>query len=189
MAPLGVTVAAALLIACASHGGSIAGTAPVPPPIVPTATIQDLMDAEVDPAADFIWDSVGTIITATGVEERQPRTDEQWQELRRRAITLVEAANLLVIPGRHVASNEFPSAGPGVLSAAEIQRKLEADPASFNGFALALREVALRELLAIDHKDVGALSAAGEAMDDACEACHLANWYPHEIIPALPDFK
>jgi hypothetical protein len=20
----------------------------------------------------------------------------------------------------------------------------------------------------------------------ACEACHLANWYPHEVVPPLP---
>jgi hypothetical protein len=187
---LGVIVAAAaLLIACAPHTGSMHHAVPVPPPVLPTATIQELMDSEIDPAADFIWGSVGTIITAAGVEDRQPRTDEEWQELRRKAITLVEATNLLLIPGRHVARSEFPSAGPGVLSSEEIERKLAGDPESFDAFALAVREVALTELLAIDHKDAAALSAAGEAMDGACEACHVANWYPHEIIPPLPEFE
>ena len=147
------------------------------------------MDSEIDPAADFIWGSVGTIITAAGIEERQPHTDEEWKELRRKAITLVEATNLLLIPGRHVASKEFSSAGPGVLSSAEIERRLAGNPSSFDAFALALREVALRALLAIDHRDVAALSTVGEAMDGACEACHVANWYPNEIIPPLPDFK
>jgi hypothetical protein len=187
---LSIAVAAtALLAACAPRSGPIAGAVPSQPLFLPTATIQDLMDSEIDPAADFIWGSVGTIITAAGAEERQPRTEEEWKELRRKAITLVEATNLLLIPGRHVASKEFPSAGPGVFSSAEIERELAADPSSFDAFALGLREVALRELLAIDHRDVAALSAAGEALDNACEACHVANWYPHEIIPPLPDFK
>jgi hypothetical protein len=147
------------------------------------------MDTQIDPAADFIWDSVGTIITAAGVEDRRPHTDEKWAQVRRRVIALIEATNLLVIPGRRVASSEFPSAGPGVLSSAEIERKLTADRAAFDAFALALRGVALRELAAVDHKDAAALLETGEAMDGACEECHVANWYPHEIIPQLPDFK
>jgi hypothetical protein len=187
--PWFATATAGLLVACSPHRGSIEGTVPANPPFVATATIQDLMDSEIDPAADFLWASVGTVITAAGVDNRQPRTDAQWQELRRRAITLVEATNLLVIPGRHVARTAFASEGRGVLNSEEIERKLAADPASFNAFALALRVVAQRELVAIDHRDVAALSAAGEAMDGACEACHVANWYPSETIPALPDFK
>jgi hypothetical protein len=159
------------------------------PPFLPVASIQDLMESQIDPAADFIWGSVGTVITASGVEDRQPRTDEEWQEVRRKVIALIEATNLLIIPGRRVASSEFPSAGPGVLSSAEIERKLAADRAGFNAFAVSLRSVALRELAGIDHKDAAALAQAGEAMDGVCEACHRANWYPREVIPQLPDFK
>jgi hypothetical protein len=154
-----------------------------------TATIQDLMDSQIDPSADFIWASVGTVITKAGRQDRRPHTDAQWTELRRRAITLVESTNLLVMPGRRVAIHEFPSAGPGVLSSLEIERKLNADRASFNAFALTLRTVGLKVLTAIDKRDVTALSENGEALDAACEACHVANWYPHEVIPELPDFK
>ena len=58
-----------------------------------TATIQDLMDSQIDPSADFIWASVGTVITKAGRQDRRPHTDAQWTELRRRAITLVESTN------------------------------------------------------------------------------------------------
>lgn len=182
-------MAALLLAACSLRAGSTVGETSVQPPFRPTATIQDLMDSEIDPAADFIWGSIGTIITASGLEVRQPRTDEQWSELRRKAIILVEAANLLMIPERRVTSKEFPSDGPGVLSSADIGRQLASNRAGFNAFASAFQDVARRELLAIDRRDVDALSQAGEALDGACEACHVANWYPHEIIPQLPDFK
>jgi hypothetical protein len=130
------SIAALLLTGCTPRDGVVASEGSQQAAYRPTATIQDLMDSEVDPAADFIWDSVGTVITAAGTENRQPRTDEQWSELRRKAIILVEAANLLLIPGRHVANTEFPSAGPGVLSSTDIEQKLEGDRAAFNVFAV-----------------------------------------------------
>src|ERR1700761_110598 len=65
-----------------------------------TATIQDLMDGIIDPSADTLWDSVAYIATTKGIEDRQPRTAEQWKAVRTGAITLIEAANLLSMPGR-----------------------------------------------------------------------------------------
>lgn len=182
--------AATVLLAACSPRASLADKAgSTSLPFLPIASIQDLMESQIDPDADFIWGSVGTIITAAGVEERQPHTDEEWQEVRRKVVALIEATNLLIIPGRRVASEEFASAGPGVLSSAEIERRLAGDRADFNHFAVALREVAVQELAAVERKDAAALSQDGEAMDAVCEACHVANWYPHEIIPQLPDFK
>src|SRR5581483_10238924 len=69
-------------------------------PFRPTSTIKDLMDSEVDPSADVLWDSVATIVSAAGIEEKQPKTPEEWADVRRRAITLVEATNLLMMEGR-----------------------------------------------------------------------------------------
>lgn len=182
--------AATVLLAACSPRASLADKAgSTSLPFLPIASIQDLMESQIDPDADFIWGSVGTIITAAGVDERQPHTDEEWQEVRRKVVALIEATNLLIIPGRRVASEEFASAGPGVLSSAEIERRLAGDRADFNHFAVALREVAVQELAAVERKDAAALSQDGEAMDAVCEACHVANWYPHEIIPQLPDFK
>ena len=53
----------------------------------PTSTIKDIMDSMVDPSADYMWDSVATIISDKGIEERQPRTPKEWAEIRRKAIT------------------------------------------------------------------------------------------------------
>jgi hypothetical protein len=144
------------------------------------------MRYEVDPSADAIWDSVGSITTGSGTVKRQPRTDAEWAALRRDAVILVEATNLLVIPDRQVSARGFPSDGPGVFSSAEIQQRLAGHRAEFDAFALALRGTARKVLDSIDAKDPAALLQLGEAMDSACEACHLANWYPHEVIPPLP---
>jgi hypothetical protein len=43
-----------------------------------------------------------TTTTRDGSVEKQPRSDEDWQALRRHAVVLLEATNLLVIPGRRV---------------------------------------------------------------------------------------
>src|SRR5262245_45579567 len=77
-----------------------AAAAPAQPDYVLTATIKDIMDSMVDPNADYIWESVETVVSAKGVEEKMPRTDEEWKEVRRHAIALAEATNLLRMPGR-----------------------------------------------------------------------------------------
>ncbi|MFL6599739.1 MAG: hypothetical protein ACJ8R9_00225 [Steroidobacteraceae bacterium] len=84
-----------------------------------TATIPDLMDGIIDPAADVLWDSVAYIATSKGTEDRQPRTDGEWKTVRNSAITLIEAANLLSMPGRRVIAADVSSAGAprGALSA------------------------------------------------------------------------
>jgi hypothetical protein len=150
------------------------------------ATIQELMRYEVDASADPIWDSVGSITTKSGTVERRPRTDAEWAALRQHAVMLLEATNLLVVPGRRVSARTFPSDGPGVLSSEQIQQRLLDHRAEFDGLAVGLRVVARQAVAAIDAKDPAALQKVGEAMDEACEACHLANWYPREIIPSLP---
>jgi hypothetical protein len=144
------------------------------------------MRYEVDIPADALWNAVGTVTTRDGTVERRPQTDAEWESLRRSAVLLVEATNLLVMPGRKVSLAPFPSDGPGVLSSQAIQQRLDVHRAEFNAHALALRAVASSELGAINTRDADALGALGEAMDAACEACHIDNWYPHELIPELP---
>jgi hypothetical protein len=156
------------------------------PPFEVTASLQELMRDEVDSSADAIWDAVGATTTRDGSAEKQPRSDEEWQALRRHAVLLLEATNLLVIPGRRVASKEFPSDGPGVLSSREIQTEVVRRQQEFDGFAQGLRATGRRALAAIDSRDVDALLKEGAVMDNACEACHRSFWYPQEVVPTLP---
>jgi hypothetical protein len=147
-----------------------------------TATIQDLMDGQVDPSADALWDSVAFIATQSGTEDRQPRTDAEWLAVRLHAVTLIEAMNLLSMPGRRVNDGRSP-AGPGELSAVEIQQRIDASPESFSRFAGLLQTAGLRALAAIDAKDAQGLMDAGGVIDEACEACHVTYWYPNQHRP------
>ena len=151
-----------------------------------TATIKDIMDSVVDPSADYIWDSVSTIVTRKGTEERRPRTDMEWKEVRRRAIALVEATNLLIMDGRKVARPGEKSENPGIeLGPEEIQGLIDADHASLVKFAHGLHDAGMKALAAIDKKDPDALSDSGEAIDEACEQCHLKYWYPPDTPEIL----
>ena len=144
------------------------------------------MDGVIDPSADGLWDSVAYIATTKGVEDRQPRTDEEWKAVRYHAITLIEAANLLSMPGRHVAAAQLATDPPpalGELSQDEIQRRINSTHEAFTGFARNLQDAGLKALVAIDAKDAQGLMDAGGTIDEACEACHVTYWYPNQSRP------
>lgn len=156
--------------------------APAPPaPSIfdPVATVQDIMLGIVDPAADYIWNSVATIVTREGVDEKMPRTDEEWQMVRHNAIALVEATNLLRMEGRHIAKPGVKSEFPGIeLEPAQIEELYKADPASWITLSQGLHDAGMAAVKAADSKNVDALLGAGEGIDTACENCHKKYWYP-----------
>src|SRR5262245_54161335 len=86
------------------------------------------MDSMVDPSGDFLFDSVAEIADETGVHVKAPRTDEEWAEVRRRALVLLEAPNLLTMEGRKVAQPHERSQNPQVeLQPEEIQKLIDGD--------------------------------------------------------------
>ena len=168
-----------LLVAAACSAPAPAPAARKEPPFRKTATIKDIMDSMVDPSADFLWESVATIVTRKGTEERRPRTDDEWKAVRRAAITLVEATNLLIMDGRAVAKPGEKSENPGIeLSPEAIRRVMDDDPDTLVKLAGALHDAGMKAMAAIDAKNADALSDAGEVIDNACETCHLKYWYP-----------
>jgi hypothetical protein len=186
---LTVTVLAAA--ACNSTQPAEAPAAPAPSPFRPIATIQDIMNSQVDPAADAIWNSVATIVSVKGTEERRPRTDEEWANVRHAAIRLLEGTNLLAIDGRQVARPGFKSENPGIeLEPEEMEKLIKDDRATYLKLSQGLYDATLPALKAIDAKNADALLDAGEIIDQACEACHQKYWYPNSPppppIPAAP---
>ena len=150
----------------------------------PIVSVKELMRDMLDPASDYVFDSVGTFIGKNGTVERAPKTDEDWERIRVGAVTLAEGAYLLKIPRPFAPpGDENNSAGPDPeeLSPAQIKAKLEKDPVLWNAKIEALRNVGLEVLDIVKRKDVNELWDAGENLDQACENCHLIYWYPGEI--------
>jgi hypothetical protein len=154
------------------------------PAYTPTATVKDIMDSIVDPSADVVWESVATIVNEKGTEDRFPKTDEEWANVRRGAIRVAEGANLLMMPGRHVARPGEKSETPGVeLEPEEMEANINKDRATWDRLAKGLHDATLGVLQAIDTKNVQGVLDYGEKLDMACEACHSTYWYPNQPLP------
>jgi hypothetical protein len=146
-----------------------------------SATIKDIMDSMVDPSADYLFESVAIVGDEHGVTERAPHTDEEWLEVRRRVVQLLEAPNLLVMHGRTVARPEDTSKNPNIeLEPPQVQALIDKDRPAFVTRARALQDAATVALKAIDAKDKDALFQASDGVDRACENCHLRYWYPND---------
>src|SRR3954449_11254426 len=81
------------LAACSQDPPAPAASAAAPQesPFQITATIQDIMDTEVDPAADALWATTGFVADKSGVHDKTPHTDAEWTAARHNALILIEA--------------------------------------------------------------------------------------------------
>ncbi|HUQ89238.1 MAG TPA: hypothetical protein VM096_16885 [Vicinamibacterales bacterium] len=132
---------------------------PAMPPFDSSISVKDLMANVVDPTADEVWESVGTIMTKEGTFERAPQTDEEWTKIKGSAIAIIEVGNLLMIPARSGGNDEW------------------------NQRALDLIVQAKRVVQAIDKHDKQAVFDTGADMYDACVNCHK------KFDPAIRDAK
>ena len=156
----------------------------VDPPFLATSTIRELMQSMVAPSAQGLWDSVGRVSDAKGTRDLEPRSAEEWAAVRRHAVSLMESTNLLLIPGRHVASEgqqtlKADDAVPGSeLPPAEIEKRINETWGAWTVMTHTLHGTAASMLDAIDKKDVARLESTGSDLDAVCESCHLTFWYP-----------
>ena len=159
----------------------------------PVATVQDLMLAMVDPSSDVVFEAVSTTISIRGQETKTPKNDHEWAVVRNNALTLVEAGNLLMMPGRRIASPASIAAADALAEAStsvaekasaieltpdQIAKLVASDRATWIARAQELVAAATRALNATEKKDAEALLDSGDAIDAACEHCHLKYWYP-----------
>jgi hypothetical protein len=147
----------------------------------PTGSIQDLMEGVVEPNADAIFQSVAIVSTLAGTDERVPRTDEEWARVEHAALVLAEAANLLRMPGRAIASHASADSADVVpeLTPEQIGRKIAADPVQWTQQTGELMKQARLALQYARTKNVRGLFQMGGDLDEVCENCHLVYWYPN----------
>ena len=133
-----VVGAAIVAASCQAKPSEPAAPPAAEPQYTTTATIKDIMLHIVDPAGDLVWDSVSTVIDKQGMKETVPTTDEDWFKVRSGVITLIEASNLLQVPGRAMARPGEKSVAPGVeLEPSEMEEMINKDRATWNMRATA----------------------------------------------------
>ena len=154
------------------------------------------MDSMVDPSGDFVFGAVEVVSDEHGVRRIAPQDNaftldtagldaaynqNNWQAVRLRLIVLLEAPNLLVMPGRKVAPPNVTSQNPQIeLQPWQIQKLIDGDRSAFIRRARRLQDAAEVALKAVDEKNTDALFQAEAGIDKACEDCHLNYWYPND---------
>ena len=118
------------------------------PEITPVATVKQLMDGIVQPAATVIFDSVGTIVDKTGINEKQPSTEAEWAAVGASAAAIIESANLLVIGDRAIDRQDWATMSKALADAGSLVLK------------------------ATEAKDPMGVLAAGETLNASCDSCH-----------------
>jgi hypothetical protein len=122
--------------------------APALPPFDTSISVKELMASVMDPAADGIWESVGTIYTKEGAFEKVPADDDEWNAVRAKAVTLVETGNLLLLPSRSTGNEEWIK------------------------LTLAMIEQSKRAIKAAESHDKDGLFNTGADIYESCVNCH-----------------
>ena len=146
-------------------------------------SIKELMKSIVDPSADALWGSVGTVVDKEGIHEALPKTPEEWLDVRRAAVRLVEGSNLLMMPGREAAPAGTRSEVAGVeLEPAEISVLMKTKRKSFDAFAKALQVLSLESCALLTPRMAFYSWTLVLEWRLSARSCHQTFWYP----PAKP---
>jgi hypothetical protein len=163
---------------------AIPNTTPLLGDMKPVVSVKELMEYMIDPASDYVFDSVKTLVQPNGkVIEIVPKTDEDWKKLQVGAVTMLEGIYLLKVQRPFAPAGDVNnSVGPDAteLSPEQIVAKVNGDPVEWNARIEALRNVGLEVLEIVKKRNTKELWDASENLDEACESCHRSYWYPKE---------
>jgi cytochrome c556 len=123
-------------------------TAEVQTAVEPIASVKQIMSAIVTPASAVVYQSVGTVISAKGIEETAPKDDDEWAAVGSNAAALAEAGNLMMLEGRAV------------------------DRGDWIKMAQAMVDAAKTTLKAVEAKSADGVLAAGAELNMTCDNCH-----------------
>ena len=123
-----------------------------PPSYTPSGDMAYFMGHLLDPAADVIWRSAGTIVTLEGEEDLAPTNDEGWFQVEHSAVVLAEAANLLLTEARRADSEDWVEISQGL---GRVGREL---------------------IAAAEAQDKDAVFRLGGELYNVCVACHQLYW-------------
>ena len=136
----------------------------------------------VDPASKVGFGAVSAVKTPNGFVEKAPEGDAEWALIRSSAVTLAESANLLLMPGRPMAVPENAQKhNDGELPPPAIDIMVAKDRTVWDKFTVAFREAATSAVRAAEARRKEDFDTVNEAIDTACESCHLHYWYPDQV--------
>ena len=94
--------------------------APEVVPYEPATDMAGLMEHVLEPAADVLWDSAGSIITAEGEQFLAPTTEEGWLNVLNQATVVAETGNTLMLPGYRQDEGAWMEFSKGLIAAGRV---------------------------------------------------------------------
>jgi hypothetical protein len=175
-----ISAIAVVAAGCRTPEQAAAPEADVP---IPVGTLREVMHGIIEYNAFKIFDAVAVTVTAEGITEKEPRTEEEWDEVLHAALGLAEAPNLLVNVGHDGRTIAFPqdmdtSAGEGELTPNQIQARIDEKKELWLKYLNQLQSVGRETMDIVNKKNVSGLFEIGEKIDRVCETCHMEFWYP-----------
>jgi len=116
-----------------------------PPPFQPVGTVAQLMEGIVFPSSEVVFDAA---VWSNGVLEGAPSTEEEWHHVEDSALTVAEAANLLMMSPRAKDNDQWMKNATALNAAGTVAFK------------------------AAEARDVNRLFEAGSEVYAACANCH-----------------
>jgi len=119
-----------------------------PPPVVPVATVKQIMAGITGPAATVVYNAVGTVINSEGVKEIAPQNDEEWAVVANSAAALVESGNLLLVGNRLVDNGDWVTMARDMIEKGTVALK------------------------AAEAKSTEGILGSGGNLNETCDNCH-----------------
>jgi hypothetical protein len=144
-----------------------------------SSSVRMLMNNMLETNAQRLWKAVRYVLTEDNVaEDVVPVTDDDWARLRESAITLLEAGNALLLPGRVVDHEPAPADYPDwQYTPEEIQTLKDSAPEGWSYYVEQMQFSTRETLETIERRDVLAFMEKSGVINNACQGCHGEFWY------------
>ena len=118
------------------------------PVTMAVATTAQIMNGITGPAANVIYNAVGTVVGTDGVKEIAPQNDQEWAVIGNSAAALIESGNLLLLGNRAIDQGDWVKMTRAMMDKGQLALKA-----------------------ARDHDVEGILIAGGD-INETCDNCH-----------------
>jgi cytochrome c556 len=144
--------------------------------------VLDEMKGQIAPQAQVIWDVMNAAQDDAGNPVAAKVKPADWARMQAAAdamtasLARLEHGNPITVraPGQKTMDEQTPDGTP----AARVQGYIDANPEGFRAMAAAFAEISRSLATAAQTRDVRAINTVANDLDQACEGCHKAYWYP-----------
>lgn len=152
-------------------------------PVSSNAFVLDEMAGQIAPQAQVIWDITNGAQDDDGNPVAAKVKPQDWIRMQKAgeamtaALTRIKSASTIHVrrPDQQVMDEKT---GSGGLTATKIQTYIDANPQGLRAMAGNFTEISRSISRAAAAHDIGKITEIANDLDQACETCHKAFWYP-----------